>query len=70
MMTEKKQCETCGWPLDCSSDMKALKPEGADCPREAWVWERRLGEGIALRDDAALDELADTESNPKELALV
>ncbi len=70
MMTEKKQCETCAWPLECSSDMQAQKPEDPDCPREARVWERRMGDrAIALPDDAALDELADADQ-PKELALV
>ncbi|MGE5359629.1 MAG: hypothetical protein ACM3NQ_11475 [Bacteroidales bacterium] len=71
MMNGKSQCETCAWPLDCSDDMKADKPAGADCPREARVWERRIGEtAMALPDDAAFDELADTGPRPRALMLV
>ncbi len=71
MTTETKQCETCAWPLECSSDMKAQKPEGADCPREARVWDRRLGDtAMTLPEDAALDEFLDSAPRPAALALV
>ncbi len=70
MAYEKKQCEVCAWPLECSGDMKAQKPEGADCPREANVWDRRLGDTkIALADDADLAELVETERRQAELVL-
>ena len=71
MKTERSQCETCAWPLECSGDMKAQKPQGADCPREHPVWDRRMGEAaIELSDAAALDELVDAEPRTRVLMLV
>lgn len=71
MMIENKQCETCAWPLECSADMAAQKPEGADCPREERVWDRRLEDvAIAVADGAAFDGLVETEPRHRELLLV
>ncbi len=46
MIDDRKQCETCPWPLDCYTEDGELrtKPVAVDCPRDHSVWERRLGE--------------------------
>jgi hypothetical protein len=68
-MNDKKQCEICPWPLDCSAEMKADKPKGADCPREVRVWDWQLADNrVSLADTTPLERLAETEK--RELILV
>jgi hypothetical protein len=69
MTRDKKQCEICAWPLECSPAMKAKKPAGADCPREARVWDRRVGEmHFSVDQTAPLEAFA--EADNRQLMLV
>ncbi len=61
-MNDNKQCETCSWPLDCCEEQQAAKPVGADCPRDAEVWNRRLGDaGMVPAPATALLKPAETD---------
>jgi hypothetical protein len=60
MNHEKKQCDICPWPLECSPEMRADRPDGVDCPRDAHVWDRHLADSpVALAGAAPLEATVD-----------